>query len=81
MTMTMYSMKDELNGYTTPIPIMSEELARRYFKDQVLGNPTIKNSPKDFSIWETGTFETETGIYLNREGGAKLIERAENYVI
>lgn len=78
MTMDMYCIKDELNGYTTPIPFMSEELAKRYFKDQYLGNPTVKNSPKDFSIWYTGVFDTEKGDYINAKEH-RLIERAENY--
>ena len=52
MIMKMYAIKDELNGFTPPIPMMSEEIAKRYFKDQYEGNVTIKNSPKDFSIWE-----------------------------
>lgn len=77
MIMKMYAIKDELNGYTTPIPFMSEELTKRYFKDQYIGNPTINNSPKDFSIWEVGEYDTETGNYNNQEH--KLIERAENY--
>ena len=44
MKLEMYSIKDELNGYTVPIPILSEDLAKRYFKDQILGNPTMKNN-------------------------------------
>lgn len=79
MILNMYSIKDELNGFTTPIPFMSEELAKRYFRDQYEGNPTIKNSPKDFSIWKMGTFDTEAGNYIGEPNGNQLIERAENY--
>ena len=77
MILTMYAIKDELNGFTSPIPFMSEELARRYMKDQYEGNPTIKNSPKDFSIWQIGFYDTETADFKQIEN--KLIERAENY--
>lgn len=77
MIYSMYSIKDELNGHTTPIPIASDELAKRYFKDQVLTNQTIQNSKEDFSIWKMGTFNTETGEYKNNN--PQLIERAKNY--
>lgn len=79
MILEMYSIKDELNGYTTPIPMVSEEIAERYFKDQMLGNVTMKNSPKDFSLWKMGTFDTEAGNFINEPGGMKLIQRGENY--
>lgn len=79
MIIEMYAMKDELNGYTSPIPFMSEELAKRYLKDQVLSNPTVKNTPKDFSMWMIGAYDTETGMF-KQEHENKLIERAENYV-
>ena len=79
MIIEMYAMKDELNGYTSPIPFMSEELAKRYLKDQVMSNPTVKNTPKDFSIWMIGEYDIETGIF-KQEHENKLIERAENYV-
>lgn len=77
MNMKMYSIKDELNGYTTPIPIPNDEVAKRYFKEQVMTNPTIKNSKEDFSIWRMGTFNTETGKYENEV--PVLLERAKNY--
>lgn len=79
MIMEMYAIKDELNGYTTPIPFASQEIAERYFKDQMIGNPTLKNSPKDFSLWKMGTFDTEAGNYINEPNGNKLIQRGENY--
>lgn len=74
--MTLYAIKDELNGYTSPIPFMNEELARRYLKDQYMSNPTVKNTPDDFSIWKLGALETETG---HIESEVTLLERAKNY--
>lgn len=79
MILDMYAIKDELNGFTTPIPFMSEEICKRYMKDQVLGNPTMKNTPEHFSMWKTGTFDTETGTYLELPGGHKLIVEGTNY--
>lgn len=78
MNLTMYAIKDELNGFTSPIPFMNEELAKRYMKDQYNNNPTIANSPEDFSIWKTGEYNTETGYYKQYEQ-IQLVERAKNY--
>lgn len=77
MILKMYAIKDELNGFTTPIPLPNDEIAKRYLLDQVKENPTIKNSPKDFSIWYVGEFDSELGRMLPDEN--KLVERAENY--
>lgn len=77
MTINMYSIKDELNGYTTPIPIANDELAKRYFKEQINTNTMIKNSKEDFSIWRMGRYNSETGEYKNEV--PQLIERAQNY--
>lgn len=77
MTLTMYALKDELNGFTTPIPFMNEELAKRYLKDQYMSNPTVKNTPEDFSLWKVGEFDSETGAYTQTR--IDLVERAKNY--
>lgn len=79
MILEMYAIKDELNGFTTPIPINTEEIAKRYFKDQMLGNPTMTNSKEDFSLWKMGTFDTESGTYIGLPNGNVLIERGKNY--
>ena len=79
MNMKMYSIKDRLNGYTTPIPFASEEVAKRYFKDQVLGNPTITNTKEDFELHYMGEFDTESGYYATPENGTILVEKAVNY--
>lgn len=77
MNLKMYAIKDELNGFTTPIPFPNDGIAKRYLLDQVKENPTIKNSPKDFSIWYVGNYDSELGKMLPEEH--KLVERAENY--
>lgn len=80
MILEMYAMKDELNGFTTPIPFISEDVAKRYLKDQVMGNPTVKNSAEDFSMWKIGTWDGESGTFMSLPNGNELIERAKNYV-
>lgn len=77
MIYSMYSIKDELNGFTPPIPMLSDALAKRYFKDQLIGNPTMKNTPGDFSLYDMGTFDTESGTYIQKMGDIKMIEKGE----
>jgi hypothetical protein len=78
MILEMYAIKDELNGFTTPIPFNNTEMAKRYLKDQTFENPTIKNSPEDFSIWLVGSYDTETGFFAAKKQ-IELIERSKNY--
>ena len=68
----MYSIKDELNGFTPSIPFPSDEVAKRYFREIKENNITIKTTPQDFSLWKTGEFDTETGETTNE---IKMIER------
>lgn len=77
MMMDMYALKDELNGFTTPIPFMNEELAKRYLKDQYMSNPTVKNTPEDFSLWYLGVYDTETGKMTTPD--PKMVERSSSY--
>lgn len=77
MILKMYAIKDELNGFTTPIPFNNDDIAKRYLRDQYECNPTIKNSPKDFSIHYLGEFDTELGRMIPND--TKLLERAESY--
>lgn len=77
MTLKLYALKDELNGFTSPIPFTNEEMAKRYLKDQYSSNPTVKNTPEDFSIWRVGEYDTEKGNLIGEE--PVLIERAKSY--
>lgn len=74
MTLEMYAIKDELNGFAPPIPLPNEETAKRYFKEMLKTNATMQIQPNDFSIWYVGEFYTETGMLTN-ETDIKLIER------
>ena len=78
MMIHMYALKDELNGFTSPIPFNNEELAKRYLKDQYMSNPTVQNTPEDFSLWYMGEYDTETGV-LTQGKGPKMVERSKSY--
>lgn len=80
MKLKCYSIKDELNGYTTPIPMTSDDVARRYFHDQLKDNICMKNQPADFSVWYLGEFDTETGAMVADEHTIRLLERGCNNV-
>lgn len=72
MEMKMYSIKDELSGFAPAIPFSNTEMAQRYFKTQLKTNPIMEHQPADFSLWEMGTFDTETGFY---DSSVEMIER------
>lgn len=78
MILSMYAIKDELNGFTALIPFPNDEMAKRYLKDQAYENPTVKINPEDFSIWYICSFDTQTGKISQAEQ-PRLIERAKNY--
>lgn len=77
MELKLYSIKDTLNGFTCPIPFMSEELAVRYFKIQMRENPTMKNIPEDFSLYYMGQFNPETGKIEGASEQVRVIKGEE----
>lgn len=74
MILKTYAIKDEHNGYATPIPFPNDETAKRYFREMQQENITIRYTPEDFSIWRLGTFNTETGETQNN---VTLLERGQ----
>lgn len=58
----LYAIKDELSGFTSPIGIQDDKMAKRYFKTQLELNPMMKQNPVDFSIWLVGYYHTKKGI-------------------
>lgn len=79
MIMKMYSIKDEYNGFTSPIPVQNEESAIRYFKQQIESNPVLNLSPENFSFWEMGTFDTESGTYIQKATDIKKLKEGVEY--
>lgn len=75
MMLECYSIKDELNGYTVPIPMVNDDVAKRYFHDQLKENICMKNQPADFSLWYLGQFNTLTGAMTSNEETKRLLER------
>ena len=73
MTMKMYSLKDRLNGFTTPIPLASDEVAERWFMEMRTENITVKLNPQDFELWYMGEFDTETGVMTDNENRKEVV--------
>lgn len=81
MIQGLYVIKDELSGYAPPIAIKSDEMAKRWFINQVNTTAVMKESAKDFSLWKVGEFNTESGLVVGEAlNELKLIERAESVV-
>lgn len=72
MKMKLYALKDEHTGYAPPTVFPNEEVAKRWFKEMKTENITVKLSPSDFSLWQIGEYDSETGEI---EQEKKLIER------
>lgn len=60
--MGLYAIKDDLSGFTPPIAVQDDKMAKRYFKTQLELNPMMKQNPTDFSIWQIGWYHTKKGI-------------------
>ena len=72
-----YAIKDKLNGYAPPIPFLEEELAKRWFKEQVATNVSIHTTPEDYELYLIGTYVPETATFSNCE--RTLIAKGVDY--
>lgn len=77
MVTILYSIKDKLSEYSSPIPFYDERQAVRYFIDQCTGgNQWITRNKEDFSLVRLGTMDTETGN-INNEGFQEVMKGEE----
>lgn len=78
MKQQLYSIKDEVTGWTAPIIVQAnDEEAKRTFLETFNGqNNMLAKYPKDFSIWWIGERDTIDGHLTEKE--PRLIMRAEN---
>lgn len=53
----MYAIQDVLIGFRAPFVMMSDEVAKREYKNFLEGNP----NSKDMRLFKVGTFNEETG--------------------
>lgn len=64
MIIRLYAIKDVLNGFATPVMMPNDESAKRWFKDMLEENPSMRNNKEDFSIHFVGTMDVETGSIM-----------------
>ncbi len=60
--MTLYAVKDEMAElFLTPTVFRNEGEAKRQFKDAIKNNRIWKDNASDFSLYELGSFDENTG--------------------
>lgn len=67
MTFGIYSIRDVLTGFMTPVIEQSDAAACRNFRMACdtyprSGSSMMQWKPEDFSFFKLGTFDSETGI-------------------
>lgn len=66
MKFCMYSIRDRLTGFMTPVLDQTDALAIRNFRmacdSQKRDQSIIAFSPSDFSLYHIADFDSETGI-------------------
>lgn len=80
MIIKVYSVKDELIGFSQPFYAPSNAVAIRSFQGSAQSEkPNIVNTnPEDKSLWFVGEFDDQSGSFTN---SLERIARAEDFII
>lgn len=62
MIIQIYSIKDNVSGFTQPTFELYEPAALRNFSFAVNQSGMMNFKPEDYSLWHVGTFDSETGV-------------------
>ena len=63
MIINVYSIRDARVGYGNPFVQPNDDVALRTMRSLLVDPQSeFSRSPKDYSIWRVGTFDTDTGI-------------------
>lgn len=57
----VFSIRDTLNGFMSPIVEMNRNVAKRNFSYAVNNNDLMGFSPKDYDLYQVGEFDSEKG--------------------
>lgn len=63
--MRMYAIKDQLDGFTPPIPFTTDEIAIRWFLTMKETNVDIKHNPDHYTLYYLGDYDKEEGEFIN----------------
>lgn len=74
MIHTMLAVKDaKVGSFARPVPVVNAATGVRAFADAV-NDPSTEyfKHPDDYSIWELGTFDDQTGTFTNSASPTQL---------
>lgn len=76
MISRMYAVKDEMSGFTYPIPITNDRDAKAWFQERMESTKLMRDNPGDFNLYYLGTFDTESGTFIQHpQKDIKLIQK------
>lgn len=70
----IYSVKDELVGFGDPVTAISDEIAIRDFTHVVNTVPQIRDNAKDFSLYNHGSFDSDSGQIFTNNLPVKVVD-------
>ena len=74
-------LDDKLGEFLPPMGMRTRGEALRSFQNMVNdpNNGNLHSHPEDFSLWEVGTFDSNSGLFQPPPGGLPvMIERASD---
>ena len=74
MIHTMIAVKDaKVGSYARPVPVVNAATGVRAFPDAV-NDPSTEyhKHPEDYTIWELGSFDDQTGLFTNLDTPIQL---------
>ena len=75
--MQLYAIKDKVDGYNTPVPFLSVDLAKRWFIPQIMTNSMLYVNADDYELYRIGEFNKDTGKIIDTEN--TFIVRGSEY--
>ena len=64
MISRMYAIKDELSGFSYPIPLPSDRDAKAWFQEKMINTKVMLDNPNDFALYYIGTYDTESATFI-----------------
>lgn len=77
--MGLYTIKDNLNGFIPPIPFPNEDVAIRWFGQQMKENPAYNYSPSDYDFYYLGSWNFKTGNIIYSDSLTRIVKRGAEY--
>ncbi len=66
MKLGVYSIRDNLTGFLTPVVEQNDNSARRNFEHAIAQPQSLMNSHvSDYDLYKIGLFDTDTGLIEN----------------